>query len=818
MKNRASRLIITFALAMSLLFAAAVPSDAATEADVGDNIVRVHLNSYGTPTSVTLNASGSYTIKNNSKVISGSFTVSANGAGIKITSGSTVYDLSGDVYIKAGSLAAGNNIQINGSYRYTGDMRILNKSGKLKLINHTDIDSYIMGVLPYEVSNSWPIETLKAHAVASRTYAYYVMHSKIRNTVEHDLVNSGAHQTYFGYNSANTNCINAVNATKNQILKTSSGQIVYACYSASNGGMTEMGIASGAASSNFAYLPLKDDPYDLKYALASTSYSGKVTVPKTMTAANLSGSSSQPYKMLRDKLKAAGIDTGSISGNVTVKNILLTNPRASSPDRMFTGANFILDIPGKGDVTLTFGPASVSGSNTKYPFLNDILGLGSKFAMLALRDDGSSWTIASVRYGHGAGLSQIGAYQMAAEGKSYKDILTFYYNAGSACTIVTMPWDTSGGTNPGSDGYTVTAVNKTGKVNTPGSTLNVRSGPATGYSILSNLKDGTKVVITGQVSDWWRIDLGGGKSGFASSAFITLDSGSTPPVNPPASETAAGKVNTPGSTLNMRSGAGTTYSIIASLSHGTKVTVSIPAAGGWYKLTHGGKTGYVSAAYITLDSQSPGTAPSQSKTVYVNTPGSTLNVRSGAGIGNAIIGSLKHGEQITVTDYNSEWYKLTFSGKTGYVSKAYTIANQPQTGGNTPQAKTVYVNTPGMTLNVRSGPGTSYSILGSLKHGEKLSVTDHDNNWYKLTYNGKTGYVSKSYTSSTAASSEPAQKTGTVNSATGLNVRSGPGTNNSIIGGLANGAKVTITGQSGSWYKIKYGSGEGWVSASYVKT
>jgi len=447
--------------------------------------------------------------------------------------------------------------------------------------------------------------------------------------------------------------------------------------------------------------------------------------------------------------------------------------------------------------------------------------------MLTLRDNDTSWLIASVRFGHAAGMSQIGAYQMSIEGKSYKDILTFYYNLGSASNLVTMPWNTDNGTATGASGYTVTSVSKTGKVATTGVTLNIRTGPGTGYSVLASLNNGANVAITGQVADWWQLNLGNGNTGFVSSAFIALDPDSQPPAEtqPPAKEstqptqTKTGSVNTPGTTLNVRSGPGTTFTVIGSLKHGDKVTVSTENAA-WYKLTYNFNTAYVSAAYIILDSSTSEPAPApQSKTVYVNTPGTTLNVRSGPGIGHAIIGSLSHGDELTVTDENNEWYKLTYDGKTAYVSRAHTTATQPQLP-TTPQSKTVYVNTPGITLNVRSGPSTSYTIIGSLQHGAQVTVTDENNDWYKLTYNGKTGYISKSFTQAEAISttpSQPAQTTGTVNSSIGLNVRSGPGTNNAIIGALLNGTKVTILDQSGSWYKIKHGASDGWVSSQYIK-
>ena len=826
----------------SFLIAAPAVSYGATEPPVGDNIVRVHLNFYGEPTSVSMNASGSYKIQSSGQALSGPFTVSANGGGIRVTAGSQIYDLGGDIYIKAGSLAVSNLIQINGGYKYAGDMRILNKGGKLKIVNYIDIETYLVGVLPYEMNNAWPVEALKAQAIAARSYAYFVMNSKVRLTVEHDLVNSTAHQVYYGYNPAHTNCIAAVNATKNMIMKTPGGQIVFACFSASNGGMTETGAASGAAASNYDYLPLKEDPYDLTYAINSTLYSGKLYIPKTLPVNDLKNNAAQPYKMLRDKLNAAGIDVSVITGDVAVKSIVLTNPRAGGPERQFTGANFVLGVPGVGDVTVSFGPVSIAGSSARFPFLNEILNLGDKFSMLALSDAGANWLLASVRYGHGAGLSQVGAYQMAAGGKNCQEILSFYYNLGSAASLVTMPWDTGGGTDPGAPGYTVTPATLTGTVNTPGSTLNVRSGPATGYSVLTTLSHGAKVTINGQVADWWRIDTGGGKNGFVSGAFITLDPGSQPPPpvqppapepappNPPAEQTKTGKVNTPGSTLNVRSGPGTTYSVLGSLNHGSAVTVSVENTA-WYKFAFNGRTAYVSSAFITLDSQAPVNPPPapQTKTAYVNTPGSTLNVRSGPGTGHAVMGSLKHGEKISVTDEGGEWFKLSFNGKTGYVNKTWTRADDP--AAPPPPAsgsKTVYVNS-SIGLNVRSGPGTNHPVIGALSHGTKITVTDENSSWYKLSFNGKTGYVSKSYTTADGAAgpiqpSPPSQsspnigspKAGVVTSG-GVNIRSGPGTTYKIIGSLANGAKVTILQENAGWYKIDNGRTEAWVNAAYIK-
>jgi probable enterotoxin D len=450
------------------------------------------------------------------------------------------------------------------------------------------------------------------------------------------------------------------------------------------------------------------------------------------------------------------------------------------------------------------------------------MGYDTKFSMLYLRDDGANWLLASVRYGHGAGLSQVGAYQMAASGQNFRDILTFYYNLGTAVDLVTMPWtDGSGGTGLG---YVVTEVARTGTVNVGSSTLNVRSGPATGYSVVASLKNGTKVTITGQSADWWRVDLGSGKIGFVSGAFITMDA--TPeappapatPATPETPQTKTGTVNTPGTYLTVRSGAGTNHPILGSLKHGATFVVT-GESGDWYTFAYNDKTGYASKSFVTVTTSAAPAAPAtpaapQAKTGTVNTPGTYLNVRSGAGTNHSIISSLKHGSAITITGESGAWYTISYNGTTAYISKSFVTVNasaapEAPTAPAAPETKTGTVNTPGTYLNIRSGAGTTYPILGSLKHSAQVSITGESGTWYTISYNGKTAYISKGFvtinTGAAPPSTETTPTTGTVkDAADGLYVRTGAGTNYKIIGSLSNGQTVKITGQTGTWYKISY--------------
>lgn len=113
------------------------------------------------------------------------------------------------------------------------------------------------------------------------------------------------------------------------------------------------------------------------------------------------------------------------------------------------------------------------------------------------------------------------------------------------------------------------------------------------------------------------------------------------------------------------------------------------------------------------------------------------------------------------------------------------------------------------TLNVRSGPGTEYSKLGTLSRGTLLDGELLSNGWVKFSYNGQTAYVSGMYVQS-VENGQLSVQCGT------LNVRSGAGTSYSKIGALYRGTYVKPLETQGNWYKIGYDGGYGWICADYV--
>ncbi|PFR90298.1 hypothetical protein COK39_24775 [Priestia megaterium] len=140
-------------------------------------------------------------------------------------------------------------------------------------------------------------------------------------------------------------------------------------------------------------------------------------------------------------------------------------------------------------------------------------------------------------------------------------------------------------------------------------------------------------------------------------------------------------------------------------------------------------------------------------------------------------------------------------------------------GGNQEKAyaATVTYKVTASKLNVRSGAGTTYGIIGSVVKGQTLSVVSKSGSWYKINYNGRTGYVSSDYVQTSGTTTPPAESTTYTVTASTLNVRSGAGTSYASIGSVTKGQKLSVVSKSGNWYKINYNGRTGYVSSDYVQ-
>ena len=119
---------------------------------------------------------------------------------------------------------------------------------------------------------------------------------------------------------------------------------------------------------------------------------------------------------------------------------------------------------------------------------------------------------------------------------------------------------------------------------------------------------------------------------------------------------------------------------------------------------------------------------------------SALKLRAEASTTSACLTLLPKGTSVVVEDDSiAGWYKVNHEGVTGYFSSEYvsfSISGSAKLGNG---------KVTGNDVNVRSAASTSASRLGSLNKGDVVAVTGIDNGWYKISFNGKTGYVRSDY-------------------------------------------------------------------------
>ena len=263
--------------------------------------------------------------------------------------------------------------------------------------------------------------------------------------------------------------------------------------------------------------------------------------------------------------------------------------------------------------------------------------------------------------------------------------------------------------------------------------------------------------------------------------------------------------------LNVRSGAGTNFPIIEVLKRGDVVTILEKDT--WARVSYNGKEGYTSLKYL------------KEKTTETTTEGkviaSSLNVRSGPSTTYSKIGYLTEGTTVQIVGETNGWYKIKYSNKYGYVLSQYirTSGGQQDTNNNSTSIRKGTVNA--FTLNVRSGPSTTYSKIGYLTEGTTVQIVGETNGWYKIKYSNKYGYVLSQYIRTSGGQQESSQNTSLKQNEglilVNVSVRSGPATSYAKIGTLPKGKVVKVLGQKDGFNKITYGNKSGYVSATFVK-
>ncbi len=188
-----------------------------------------------------------------------------------------------------------------------------------------------------------------------------------------------------------------------------------------------------------------------------------------------------------------------------------------------------------------------------------------------------------------------------------------------------------------------------------------------------------------------------------------------------------------------------------------------------------------------------------------------LNVRSGPSLDNNIQTTINKNEIYNISEEKNGWYKIIVDNREGWIA-GYLVEHISENNKNSIKA-----NSP--DINIRSGPSTSLSIIAQIQPNTEYLLLEDDGEWLKIQLSAdKVGWVAKWLVTITENTTTPisTQYDSAKINADILNVRSGPSTNDQIIGKLYMEDLIKITDITEGWYKIIYKDSYGWIASEYT--
>ncbi|MBR3016624.1 MAG: SpoIID/LytB domain-containing protein [Clostridia bacterium] len=645
-----------------------------------DGIVRVRLSSLGNPASLKLTVSGSYTVNgsalSNGSTATVSFNRSAGQLSLTVNGVTSGMGASFRLARQAGGVKIAQGREPGNVY--PGDIQFTVQGATLYVVAYVYIEDYLYGVLPYEMGNSSGLEALKAQAVAARTYTLNAMQNA---SSLYDLVDTTADQMYSGTPSGNENCRKAVDDTAGVAIK-NGNEYTATYYTASNGGQTET-VKNAWNVSGPAYLAIKDDPYDLS------------NPDSRVNTVRVSASNPQSSKMgaLLNKKAAAAFGTGATV--TTVYAVTPHTPKYAYPSRLYTKMDF--------EVGYTLNGESAAGILTFDIFseLESALGMSintGKNELWSVSQSGDTFIISARRYGHGVGMSQRGAMQMARMGYTYDQILEFYY-PGCVRVLYTLddqplipaatPQPVQVTPEPVSDAPApqtqAPAPVAEAWVNTESGSLNLRSEPKSSARVLCAIPQYETISVYDRGDTWCKTAYGG-YEGYVMTRYLSFTERVETPVATPTAaapqSTVSAQVTTEKGSLNLRVQPKSGAKVLCAIPQYDQVIV-LDQGNDWSKVIYEGIEGYVMTKYLTFTSISVTPPPSPAAVTEtmrelsmpvlgrVNTPLSTLNLREGCSTDTRILLEIPKNEYVTITAVGDTWCAVTYRETSGYCMMQY---------------------------------------------------------------------------------------------------------------------------------------------------
>ena len=563
MKN-ISRGVRLCALCLALML---LPLALHARAEKTAGIVRVLLTRLNLTNQAEISLDGSYTLNDLSFQRGSHLTVTCSGDSLYVYYEGMALNAGKTLTLKRHATEEGkeNGVRFSGRYElHPGDLVLSAQNGQLRAVLHAPVEEYLLGVVPYEMSDSFPVEALKSQAIAARTYAL----RKVGAQNDYDVVDNTNDQAYYGVRASHTNAAEAVRATEG-MCGYYKDSLAECYYSASNGGQTEL-VSHVWGNADCDYLVMVDDPYDLENPESTVK---RYSFAKSMeNGEGLGKLKDQVMSALSEIMESRGYDGDQEHIRVTgIQNAEVALPLyPDSPSKVMTMLRLslqvqgrrLMDDDGEEDVSMfdtsptspprprgeqwsamTALPQPVVVTLDLFPQVEKLLDLSinaGRNEIMSIRETDDAFILESRRFGHGVGMSQRGAQQMA---KKYdwtcEQILRFYYpgmtvkkveytyvlptplsqqfltTPGPAATPTPRPTPMPISATPGPNEYKVRVTNI--GVN---SYLNLREAPNTQAGVLRQLFFGQELIVTQELEDWLHVktdDI----QGYVMTEFVT---------------------------------------------------------------------------------------------------------------------------------------------------------------------------------------------------------------------------------------------------------------------------------------------------------
>ncbi|WP_319370324.1 SpoIID/LytB domain-containing protein [uncultured Ilyobacter sp.] len=257
---------------------------------------------------------------------------------------------------------------------YRGDLEFIPYKNKIMPVNSVQSEEYLYSVVPSEIGGYFPEEAIKAQILAARTYLYHnIQNYKYK---EFDLMDNVNSQMYLGKVRENTKINKLVDSTVGEII-VFNGEPINALYHSTSGGITANNEDVWGGEP-VAYLRSRDDSNNEE---KSPRKNWITSITKTELYEN----------------------TGFFVEKIEILSI--NNRRVIS-----------LELIGEDKKT-------VSGNEFRR-----MVGYNKIYStQFEIEDDGEKFVFSGKGSGHGVGMSQYGAYGLAAKGKKYREIIFYYY-------------------------------------------------------------------------------------------------------------------------------------------------------------------------------------------------------------------------------------------------------------------------------------------------------------------------------------------------------------------------------------------------------